>query len=80
LEKADMLENSEDGKFYYGVVKWFSTEKGFGFISVGERDVFARYTSIISQDFKTLSKGQEVKFIITPGERGPEANNIMVVG
>ena len=63
-----------------GTVKWFSPEKGFGFIEPesGE-DVFVHFSSIVTDGFKTLEKGQKVEFEITQGERGLQANNVRLV-
>ena len=60
-----------------GTVKWFNPEKGFGFIEPesGE-DVFVHFSSIVTDGFKTLEKGQKVEFEIIQGERGLQANNV----
>ena len=61
-----------------GVVKWFNNEKGFGFISVeGGDDVFAHFSAINLDGFKTLEEGQKVSFEIVEGDRGPQAANIV---
>lgn len=61
-----------------GKVKWFNAEKGFGFISVeGENDVFAHFSAIQSDGYKTLEEGQDVEFEIVEGEKGPQAANII---
>ncbi|SHH88307.1 cold-shock protein [Clostridium grantii] len=61
-----------------GIVKWFNAEKGYGFISTeGEGDVFAHYSAITGEGFKSLEEGQEVEFEITDGARGPQAANIV---
>ena len=63
-----------------GKVKWFSEAKGFGFIEQESGpDVFAHFSAIESSGFKTLAEGQEVEFVITQGEKGPQASNIVVV-
>ena len=63
-----------------GVVKWFNNEKGFGFISVeGGDDVFAHFTAINLDGFKTLEEGQKVSFDIVEGARGPQAANITIL-
>ena len=60
-----------------GTVKWFNSEKGFGFISVeGENDVFVHFSSIQTEGFKTLEEGQSVEFEIVQGARGPQASNV----
>lgn len=60
-----------------GIVKWFNSDRGFGFISVeGGDDVFVHFTAIQGDGFKTLEEGQEVSFEITQGARGPQAENV----
>ena len=63
-----------------GIVKWFNNEKGFGFISVeGGDDVFAHFTAIQGDGFKSLEEGQRVSFNIVKGARGPQAENITIL-
>jgi len=64
-----------------GTVKWFSNSKGYGFISPadGGADVFAHFTAIEMEGYKTLKQGQEVKFEVTEGPKGPQAQNIQSV-
>lgn len=63
-----------------GTVKWFNNEKGFGFISVeGGDDVFAHFTAIQGDGFKSLEEGQKVSFDIVEGARGPQAANITIL-
>ncbi|WP_138206927.1 cold-shock protein [Haloimpatiens lingqiaonensis] len=61
-----------------GIVKWFNTEKGFGFIQVeGEDDVFVHYTAIQGQSGrKGLDEGDKVEFEIEQGAKGPQATNV----
>ena len=61
-----------------GTVKWFNSEKGSGFIEVeGGSDVFAHFSAIQGEGFKTLEEGQKVEFEIEEGNRGPQATNIV---
>jgi len=63
-----------------GTVKWFNESKGFGFIEQESGpDVFAHYSAIVGDGFKTLAEGQPVEFSITEGEKGPQAENIVAV-
>ena len=63
-----------------GTVKWFNSEKGFGFISMeGHEDVFVHFSAIQAEGYKTLEEGQKVTFDITEGARGPQAANVKVV-
>lgn len=62
-----------------GTVKWFDEAKGFGFISQESGpDVFAHYSAIQSEGFKTLAEGQRVEFTIVEGQKGPQADNITI--
>lgn len=61
-----------------GTVKWFNAEKGFGFISTEEgQDVFAHFSQIQADGFKSLEDGQKVTFDVEEGQRGPQATNIV---
>ena len=63
-----------------GVVKWFNEAKGFGFIEQqGGADVFAHFSAIVSDGFKTLAEGQRVSFSVTQGPKGPQAENIQAL-
>lgn len=63
-----------------GIVKWFNSEKGFGFITVdGGEDVFAHFSAIQTDGYKTLEEGQKVSFEIVQGARGPQAENITIL-
>jgi len=62
-----------------GRVKFFNSEKGFGFIEVpNQDDVFVHFSAITGSGFKTLEEGQQVTFDIVEGPRGPQAANIVV--
>lgn len=63
-----------------GTVKWFNESKGFGFIEQQSGpDVFAHFSAIVSDGFKTLAEGQSVEFNLTQGEKGPQADNIICI-
>ena len=61
-----------------GPVKWFNESKGFGFITPedGGKDLFAHFSAIQNQGFKTLAEGQRVSFDVTTGPKGLQASNI----
>jgi CspA family cold shock protein len=61
-----------------GTVKWFNSEKGFGFITPddGGADVFAHFSAIASSGYRSLEENQRVSFEITQGPKGPQASNI----
>jgi len=63
-----------------GTVKWFSNQKGYGFITneAGE-DVFVHFSGVCMEGFKTLPEGAAVEFDITDGDKGPQATNVTVV-
>jgi len=61
-----------------GTVKWFNESKGFGFITQEEgNDVFAHYSEIKSEGYRTLSEGDLVSFDVVKGDKGPKASNII---
>ena len=61
-----------------GKVKWFSAEKGYGFIErEGGDDIFVHFSAIADEGFKTLNEGQAVEFEIVEGARGPQAANVV---
>ena len=61
-----------------GQVKWFSAEKGYGFIEREDGgDVFVHFSAIQDEGFKTLNEGQAVEFEIVEGARGPQASNVV---
>lgn len=63
-----------------GTVKWFSNEKGYGFISRADGDdVFVHFSAIQGEGFKTLTEGQEVEFDIVEGPKGQQAANVRPV-
>ena len=64
-----------------GTVKWFNASKGYGFITPtdGGDDVFAHYSAIEMDGYKTLKEGQKVEFEVQQGPKGPQASNIRAV-
>lgn len=64
-----------------GNVKWFNEAKGFGFITPtdGSKDLFAHFSEIVGNGFKTLTEGQQVSFTTTQGAKGPQASQIHVI-
>ncbi len=60
-----------------GTVKWFNAEKGYGFITGDDgNDVFAHYSQIQKEGYKTLAEGEKVSFDVVSGPKGPQAENI----
>ena len=64
-----------------GTVKWFSDDKGFGFITPDEsgQDLFVHHTGIAGQGFRSLEDGQRVSFDAEPGDKGPKAVNVQAI-
>ncbi|MDH3456480.1 MAG: cold-shock protein [Gemmatimonadota bacterium] len=64
-----------------GTVKWFNDKKGYGFITPenGEKDCFVHFSAIQSDGFKSLKEGQRVEFEIVDGDKGPAAQNVMIL-
>ena len=64
-----------------GVVKWFNSEKGFGFISVdgGGPDVFVHFSAIQGEGYRTLDENQRVEFESSQGPKGPQADSVRAI-
>ncbi|GAB1578043.1 MULTISPECIES: cold-shock protein [Bordetella] len=64
-----------------GIVKWFNAEKGFGFIMPenGGKDLFAHFSEIESEGFKSLEENQRVSYVSSQGAKGPQATKIRVL-
>jgi len=71
----------EGGELYMarGTVKWFSDQKGYGFVTPedGSKDVFVHHSAIQGEGFKSLQEGQSVEFEVTQGPKGPQASNVV---
>lgn len=63
-----------------GKVKWFSSEKGYGFIQRDNgADVFVHFSAVQTEGFKTLTEGQDVEFEVVEGSRGPQASEVIIL-
>ncbi len=63
-----------------GTVKWFSNQKGYGFITAEDgKEVFVHFSGLNMEGFKTLQEGAAVEFDITDGDKGPQATNVTVI-
>ena len=64
-----------------GTVKWFSNEKGYGFIERGngEADVFVHFSAILGEGYKSLTEGQRVSFEVVQGDKGLQASNVQAL-
>lgn len=64
-----------------GTVKFFNSEKGFGFITPtgGDKDVFVHYSNVVGEGYKSLQEGQQVEFDVAEGRKGPEAQNVRTI-
>jgi CspA family cold shock protein len=67
---------------FTGTVKWFSKDKGYGFITRDDNqgDVFVHFTAIQKRGFRTLEAGQKVSFEIDEDTKGPRAKNVVILG
>lgn len=79
-EELKLSGKTKEGKHMKGTVKWFSKEKGYGFITNLEKtDVFVHYSGIMADGFKCLESGQTVEFDIVDTEKGKQAVNVSVI-
>jgi CspA family cold shock protein len=64
-----------------GTVKWFSSEKGYGFITPddGSADVFVHFSAIAGEGYRNLDEGQKVSYEVTQGQKGPQAAEVRAV-
>jgi CspA family cold shock protein len=75
---ADTAPIEESTTMAQGTVKWFNSEKGFGFIAPddGSKDVFVHYSAITGSGYRSLEENQRVEFDTTQGQKGPQAENV----
>ena len=74
VQEVDMSGERVDG-----TVKWFNDDKGFGFIErEGGQDVFVHHSAIQMEGFRTLKEGQKVTMEVTQGQKGPQADNVLL--
>ena len=63
---------------FKGIVKWFNSQKGYGFITSEGKDIFVHYTGIEAEGYKSLTEGQNVVFDMVDSEKGVQAINVVV--
>ena len=81
LAIAGAASTTKKVKMAQGTVKWFNGDKGYGFIAVeGGPDVFVHVSAITGGGYRGLEEGQKVEFDITQGQKGPQADNVRVIG
>ena len=80
IPKSESAPLKAEGNRETGTVKWFDTNKGYGFItrSAGE-DIFVHFRSIRGNGYRSLYEGQAVEFIVTQGDKGPQAEDIHII-
>jgi CspA family cold shock protein len=63
-----------------GTVKWFDSQKGFGFIEREEgKDVFVHHNAIVGEGYRNLDEGQRVEFTVVQGQKGPQAQDVVAI-
>ena len=78
---AGIASTPKKVKMTQGTVKWFNGDKGYGFIEVeGGPDVFVHFSAISGDGYRNLDEGQKVELDITQGQKGPQAENVRVIG
>ncbi len=78
---AAVAESARRFRLAQGTVKWFSNEKGYGFIAPAEgEDVFVHFSAITGDGYRTLTEGQAVEFDVVDGPKGKQAANVKPVG
>ncbi len=78
LPRIESSAARAENKLSQGTVKWFSDEKGYGFITPedGSKDLFVHHSNILGEGFKSLSEGQKVSYEAAEGRKGPEATSV----
>jgi len=78
---AGAASRTKKVKMAQGTVKWFNADRGYGFIAVeAGPDVFVHVSAITGGGYRSLEEGQKLKFDITQGQKGPQAEHVRVIG
>jgi cold shock protein len=78
VQRSGTPQHPQGAHVAQGTVKWFNSEKGYGFIAVdGGQDVFVHYSAIQTDGYRSLDEGQRVEFEVAQGPKGPQADAVV---